>query len=111
MPLGVCPECDEDIRIPGKPRLGQRVSCQHCGAQLELVELDPLELDWVYEDDDEDEDDDLFASAVDDEEDEEEDLDGFYEEDEPLEVLELDDDAGALGELEDNLEEGDAEDA
>jgi len=46
--------------------MGQKMTCPHCDAWLEVIELDPVELDWAYEDedeweedwDDEDEDDD-----------------------------------------------------
>jgi|YNPNPStandDraft_1061719.scaffolds.fasta_scaffold02692_2 alpha-aminoadipate carrier protein LysW len=60
MPYAVCPECDEDILIPGKVRLGQRLSCERCGAQLEVVGLDPIELDWAYEPAEEFDEEDLF---------------------------------------------------
>jgi lysine biosynthesis protein LysW len=49
-----CPDCDEVIRLKGKPRLEQRVTCRSCGAELEVINLTPLELDWVYDYDDED---------------------------------------------------------
>jgi hypothetical protein len=39
--------------------MGQEVACPHCDAELEVIETDPVELDWIYEDDvDEDDDDD-----------------------------------------------------
>ncbi|HMN27931.1 MAG TPA: hypothetical protein PKE45_07225 [Caldilineaceae bacterium] len=57
MATATCIECDEEIAISGRPRLGMKVVCAHCGAQLEVVNLAPLEVDWAYEDDDEDDDD------------------------------------------------------
>lgn len=57
MPYAICPGCDDEIYVPGKPRLGQRVGCEDCGYELEVVGLDPLELDWVYEEEDEELDD------------------------------------------------------
>lgn len=55
-----CPDCDEKIILGPHVRLGQKLICSHCGADLEVIGVDPLELDWVddwsYEDD-EDEDD------------------------------------------------------
>jgi lysine biosynthesis protein LysW len=74
MPLAVCAECDEDIQIPGRPRLGQKVSCPHCGAQLEVVDLEPLELDWVFDDEDEDDEFEDSDDSFDDDDDEEDDL-------------------------------------
>ena len=53
----LCPDCDEDILLQGIIRIGRRVACPNCGADLEIVEADPVELDWYceeeYKDDDE----------------------------------------------------------
>jgi lysine biosynthesis protein LysW len=55
----VCPDCGETINLKSPVRLGQEVVCPHCDAELEVVETDPLELDWAYDDyDDEDEEED-----------------------------------------------------
>jgi alpha-aminoadipate carrier protein LysW len=57
MAYAVCPGCDENVYIPGAPKLGQKVFCKECEAELEVVNLDPVELDWPYDyDDDWDED-------------------------------------------------------
>ncbi|MGD2206910.1 MAG: hypothetical protein PVH17_09035 [Anaerolineae bacterium] len=59
-----CPDCDEKIVLNIKPQEGQKLSCPHCDADLEVISVNPLELDWAYDwdwDDDEDfEDDDDF---------------------------------------------------
>jgi len=34
------------------------VTCPNCGADLEIVETIPVELDWYYEDEDEEEEED-----------------------------------------------------
>ena len=65
MAIVSCVECDEELEINGSPRLGQKVVCPNCGAALEVASVNPLELDWAYEDEGWDEDDDF----VDDEED------------------------------------------
>ena len=52
MAITICPGCDEDIRFPGRPRLGQLVTCHRCGARLEVIDVGPLELDWIFEDED-----------------------------------------------------------
>jgi lysine biosynthesis protein LysW len=31
------------------PRLGQKVICPHCDVELEVISVDPLELDWAYD--------------------------------------------------------------
>lgn len=56
MAIAICLGCDEDIRFPGRPRLGQAVTCHRCGARLEIVDVNPLELDWSSQSDDTDED-------------------------------------------------------
>ncbi len=67
MPYAMCPSCDEDIYLPRAPRLGTFVACPNCGVRLEVVDENPVELDWPM-DEDEEEDGDEFLE--DDEEDE-----------------------------------------
>lgn len=50
-----CISCTSTIIIPGVVKLGRMVTCPECGIDLEVVELDPLELDWPYINDWEDE--------------------------------------------------------
>jgi alpha-aminoadipate carrier protein LysW len=55
-----CPDCDGKIVINPRVQLGQKLVCPHCDAELEVISIDPVELDWAYDwswDDDEDEDD------------------------------------------------------
>lgn len=47
-----CPACGSKIEVGAKPRLGQKVLCSDCDAELEVVWLDPVELDWPYDEDD-----------------------------------------------------------
>ena len=70
MSVALCPDCEEGINFGSRPRIGQRVSCPHCGADLGVIEISPIELDWVYEDVDwEDEEDDDSDDDWDDEDD------------------------------------------
>ena len=59
VPTGTCPECDADVHVDLDVDKGETVDCEECGVQLEVVGLDPVELDLVEEesvdDDDEDE--------------------------------------------------------
>jgi alpha-aminoadipate carrier protein LysW len=43
-----CPDCDGEIRLSPHGRLGQKLVCPHCGADLEVIGVDPLELDWAH---------------------------------------------------------------
>jgi alpha-aminoadipate carrier protein LysW len=47
-----CPDCGDNITMRGAIRIGQDVICPHCDAELEVIEIDPIELDWAYDDDD-----------------------------------------------------------
>ncbi|MGD9049790.1 MAG: lysine biosynthesis protein LysW [Anaerolineae bacterium] len=49
-----CPDCDGRITINPSPRVGKRLTCPHCDADLEVISVDPVELDWVYEESDDD---------------------------------------------------------
>ena len=60
-----CPQCGNEVSIGTQPKLGKMVGCKECGAELEIVWLDPLELDWPLDED---------------EYEEEEEIDGFEEE-------------------------------
>ena len=54
-----CPSCGFKIFVGFNPRLGQHFKCQSCSSELEVVSLDPVELDWPYDEDEFDEDEDL----------------------------------------------------
>jgi lysine biosynthesis protein LysW len=43
-----CLYCEDPINLGSRPTEGQMVTCSNCGAQLEVLNLDPLELDWAY---------------------------------------------------------------
>ncbi len=52
MPVAICPSCGEDLKLHGNIKLEQIIVCPYCEAELEVVDLDPIELDWAdyYED-------------------------------------------------------------
>lgn len=60
MPLAVCPECEFEIHVEEDLDKGDTVRCEECEAKLEVVGLDPIELDLVVEVDDDDDDDDDY---------------------------------------------------
>jgi alpha-aminoadipate/glutamate carrier protein LysW len=61
VPTGTCPECDADVHVDMDTDKGEIVSCEECGTDLEVVGLDPVELDIVEEEDyDEEEDEDEY---------------------------------------------------
>jgi alpha-aminoadipate/glutamate carrier protein LysW len=61
VPTGTCPECEADVHVDTDADKGETVDCEECGMHLEIVGLDPVELDVVEEEDyDEDEDEDEY---------------------------------------------------
>jgi len=48
MPHALCPDCDEQI-VLNRVTVGQMVTCPHCDAELQVINVDPLELDWTYD--------------------------------------------------------------
>lgn len=57
MPTGSCPECEADVYVDTDADKGDTINCEDCGTELEIVGLDPIELDIVEEDEDDDADD------------------------------------------------------
>ena len=60
--MAECPSCGETIHFDRYPRLNQLIDCRYCREELEVIDLEPLLLDWPFEegdfDDDYDDDDD-----------------------------------------------------
>ena len=48
MATAYCPECEQKVKLGAEPAEGQRVTCLNCGTILEVINLEPLELDWAY---------------------------------------------------------------
>jgi len=51
---GKCPMCGTDVQVPSNTEIGDLVFCDQCDAELEVVNLKPLELDWPLDDYEED---------------------------------------------------------
>lgn len=49
MPYAICPGCSEELRVRGRVRIGRRVYCPTCEEEMEVVDIDPIELDFAYE--------------------------------------------------------------
>ena len=54
MPIGACPECEAEVHVDTDADKGDTVTCDECGTELEIVGLDPVELDIAEEDLDDD---------------------------------------------------------
>jgi len=40
-----CPECDADVNLPTDVMENELLSCHDCGVELEVISLEPLELE------------------------------------------------------------------
>lgn len=60
VPTGTCPECEADVHVDTDTDKGDILTCEDCGTELEVVGLDPVELDIVEDADDEDEEEDEY---------------------------------------------------
>ena len=83
-----CPECNSRMSLPEGVGQWSHIFCESCGTKLEILNLNPLELETVYDDDDEDilyeldddDDDQDWEDDVDIDEDDEEDEDDLDDE-------------------------------
>lgn len=44
-----CPECDASISIPANAMQNELISCPDCGVELEIVSLDPIQVELAPE--------------------------------------------------------------
>jgi hypothetical protein len=49
MESAFCPDCDEEISFNPHPRPRQKLACPYCDVELEVIGVDPLEVDWAYD--------------------------------------------------------------
>jgi alpha-aminoadipate carrier protein LysW len=54
VPLAVCPECEAEIHVDEDVDKGEIINCEECETKLEVVGLDPIELDQASDEKDED---------------------------------------------------------
>jgi lysine biosynthesis protein LysW len=57
VPLASCPECEAEIHVDEDVDKGDIIHCEECEARLEVVGLDPIELDLAADDGEDDYDD------------------------------------------------------
>ena len=44
-----CPDCDGRTEFNPHAVVGQKVTCPHCDSDFEVINVEPLELDWAYD--------------------------------------------------------------
>ena len=45
----LCPECEGEVEIPPDAMENELVSCAECGTELEIMSLEPIELELAPE--------------------------------------------------------------
>ncbi len=53
--MALCPECEATIDVEDELEEGQKMECPECGAELEVVNANPVELDVVKHEEEEEE--------------------------------------------------------
>ncbi|MCA9923633.1 MAG: hypothetical protein KC419_20225 [Anaerolineales bacterium] len=61
----ICPACGSRLRFRFPLQLGEFIVCDECDTELEVVRMNPLKLDWAFDDpiDDDDVEDLAFEDA------------------------------------------------
>ena len=49
MSLTFCLDCEHEISMGFRPTVGKRVICPNCGVKLEVISVEPIKLDWIYD--------------------------------------------------------------
>ena len=44
-----CIDCGCKSTLKGQIELGQEVACPECGTWMEVVSLNPIQVDWIYD--------------------------------------------------------------
>ncbi len=45
----LCPECDADVEMPADAMENELLACPDCGVELEIMSLNPIELELAPE--------------------------------------------------------------
>lgn len=48
-----CLLCSKDFYVEYNPKLGKFITCKNCETVFEIINIDPVMIDWPYYDDDE----------------------------------------------------------
>ena len=47
--VGTCPDCEENFELGDSAEVGQTIACPNCKAQLEILDLNPVILDYALD--------------------------------------------------------------
>ena len=47
--MGTCPDCEENFELDDNAEIGSIIECPSCKARLEILDLQPVVLDYAIE--------------------------------------------------------------
>ena len=59
-----CLSCEEDVYVGRNPKIGKYVVCNNCDATFQIIDIEPVLIDWPEDDDDYTDDDAGFYDDV-----------------------------------------------
>jgi lysine biosynthesis protein LysW len=68
MKTAKCPECGARVRVSSAAEIGDEITCQSCGEELEVTDTEPLTLGYLGNYDDDADGEDEFDDELEDEE-------------------------------------------
>ena len=45
----ICPDCQAEVSVKGKEEVGDILECEECGTEVEILSLNPLTYEELYE--------------------------------------------------------------
>ncbi len=43
----ICPDCEIEFEIPEDAQIGEILDCENCGAEMEIINLDPIKIKLI----------------------------------------------------------------
>ena len=43
-----CIDCGRPVSLESRPVEGETITCSNCGTDMEVISVEPTELDWVF---------------------------------------------------------------
>ena len=43
-----CIDCEHAMSLESRPIAGEIITCSNCGTDMEVISVEPTELDWVF---------------------------------------------------------------
>ena len=46
----ICLDCEEKLDVPEKTQIGEYITCLFCEAQMRIISVNPIRVDWGVDD-------------------------------------------------------------